>query len=212
MGAALSACRVFFRLQPRCTSWISSCHRSRASAGKPDHLRRRATNSGTPPPVPQKNFDERTFPPWAPRPGRFASRRAGSPFRAEARLWNSAFLSPKRPLEELRLLLLLRAKGKEKRNNKCQDACASRRSYKSTKEAVLGDAKEHCRNHASDQSCYHKHNEHLPASRSVTRVSSTKQGPLGSTWGQAALFPSPTREDLLRAGRITEPVGTSRYL
>jgi hypothetical protein len=61
---------------------------------------------------------------------------------AEARLWNSAFLSPKRLLEELRLLLL-RAKGKEKRNNKCKDACASWRSYKSTKEAVLGDAKDH---------------------------------------------------------------------
>src|SRR3954471_13048094 len=105
-------------------------------------------------------------------------------FRRSVCLWNSAFLSPKRPMEELRLLLLLRAKGKEKRNNKCQDTCASRRSYKSTKEAVLGDAKERCRNHASNKGCYHKPSEHLPASRSVTRVSSTKQGPLGSTWGK----------------------------
>src|SRR4051794_6819827 len=94
-------------------------------------------------------------------------------------------------MEELRLLLLLRAKGKEKRNNKCQDTCASRRSYKSTKEAVLGDAKDHWRNHASDQGCYHKHNEHLPASRSVTRVSSTKQGPLGSIWGRQCYSPRP---------------------
>ena len=98
---------------------------------------------------------------------------------AEARLQNSAFLSPKRLLAELRLLL--RAKGKEKRNNKCQDAYASQRSYKSTKEALVGDAKERCRNHASNKGCYHQHSEHLPASRSVTRVSSTKQGPLGST-------------------------------
>jgi len=49
---------------------------------------------------------------------------------------------------------------------------------------VLGDAKERCRNHASNKGCYHKPSEHLPASRSVTRVSSTKQGPLGSTWGK----------------------------
>src|SRR5918998_4923803 len=104
-------------------------------------------------------------------------------------LWNSAFLSPKRPLGEFRLPLL--AKGKEKRHNKCKDACANRRSYKSVKEALLGDTKERCRNHASNKACYHKHNEHLPASQSVTRLSSTKQGPLGSIWGRQCYSPPP---------------------
>src|SRR5918993_5896332 len=118
-------------------------------------------------------------------------------------LWNSAFLSPKRPLGEFRLLLL--AKGKEKRHNKCKDACANRRSYKSVKEALLGDAKERCRNHASNKACYHKHNEHLPAAQSVTRLSSTKQGPLGSTYGRQCYSPLPTPKGVLRAEATKPP-------
>src|SRR5215207_5795719 len=45
---------VAFRVQTPAARSVSSYHRSRALVGKPDHLRRRATRSGTSPPVPKK--------------------------------------------------------------------------------------------------------------------------------------------------------------